>query len=88
MTKAAATTKAEKRTNKFCSNPEVPTGSATWGDYRRSGYDCEHLTPAADMSFSGKTMVDSFFMCNMNTQKPAFNRGIWNELKALVRYWP
>ena len=53
MTKAEATTKAAKRTNKFRSDPEIPTGSATTGDYRRSGYDRGHLAPAADMAFSG-----------------------------------
>ena len=87
MTKAEATTKAAKRTNKFCSDPEIPTGSATPGDYRRSGYDRGHLAPAADMAFSGRTMADSFFMSNMSPQKPAFNRGIWKELEALVRYF-
>lgn len=32
-------------------------------------------------------MTDSFFMSNMSPQKPAFNRGIWKELEALVRYF-
>ena len=85
MTKAEATTKAAKRTNKFRSDPEIPTGSATTEDYRRSGYDRGHLAPAADMAFSGQTMADSFFMSNMSPQKPAFNRGIWKDLEALVR---
>lgn len=85
MTKMEATTKVAKRTNKFRSDPEIPTGSATTGDYRRSGYDRGHLAPAADMAFSGQTMADSFFMSNMSPQKPAFNRGIWKDLEALVR---
>lgn len=76
-----------QRTNKFRSDPQIPTGSATPGDYRRSGYDRGHLAPAADMAFSGRTMADSFFMSNMSPQKPAFNRGIWKELEALVRYF-
>ena len=54
MTKAEATTKAAKRTNKFRSDPEIPTGSATAADYRKSGYDRGHLAPAADMAFSGQ----------------------------------
>ena len=87
MTKAEATTKAAKRTDRFRPDPEIPTGSATTGDYRRSGYDRGHLAPAADMAFSGQTMADSFFMSNMSPQKPAFNRGIWKELEALVRYF-
>ena len=87
MTKAEATTKRAKRTNKFRTDPQIPTGSATTGDYRRSGYDRGHLAPAADMAFSGQTMADSFFMSNMSPQKPAFNRGIWKDLEALVRYF-
>ena len=85
MTQTEATTKVAKRTNKFRSDPEIPTGSATTGDYRRSGYDRGHLAPAADMAFSGQTMADSFFMSNMSPQKPAFNRGVWKRLEALVR---
>ena len=85
MTKAEAATKVAKRTNKFRTDPEIPTGSATTGDYRRSGYDRGHLAPAADMAFSWQTMADSFFMSNMSPQKPAFNRGIWKDLEALVR---
>ena len=85
MTREEATTKEAQRTNKFRSDPQIPTGSATPGDYRRSGYDRGHLAPAADMAFSGQTMADSFFMSNMSPQKPAFNRGIWKDLEALVR---
>ena len=87
MTREEATTKEAQRTNKFRSDPQIPTGSATPGDYRRSGYDRGHLASAADMAFSGQTMADSFFMSNMSPQKPAFNRGIWKELEALVRYF-
>ena len=87
MTKAEATTKRAKRTNKFRVDPQIPTESATLADYRRSGYDRGHLAPAADMAFSGQTMADSFFMSNMSPQKPAFNRGIWKDLEALVRYF-
>ena len=85
ITHEEATTKAAQRTNKFRSDPQIPTGSATPGDYRRSGYDRGHLAPAADMAFSAQTMADSFFMSNMSPQKPAFNRGIWKDLEALVR---
>jgi len=87
MTREEATTKEAQRTNKFRSDSQIPTGSATPGDYRRSGYDRGHLAPAADMAFSRQTMADSFFMSNMSPQKPAFNRGIWKDLEALVRYF-
>ena len=85
LTAREALTKEALRTNRFRSDPEIPTGSATTADYRRSGYDRGHLAPAADMAFSVQTMVDSFFMSNMSPQKPAFNRGIWKRLEEQVR---
>lgn len=85
LTREEATTKAAKRTNRFVEDPEIPTGSATAADYRKSGYDRGHLAPAADMAFSARTMADSFFYSNMSPQKPAFNRGIWKDLEEQVR---
>ena len=85
LTKEQALTKAAKRGNDFKEDPEVPTGSATLADYRRSGYDRGHLAPAADMAYSLRTMGDSFFMSNMSPQRPKFNRGVWKDLEAQVR---
>ena len=85
LTAREALTKEALRTNRFRSDPEIPTGSATTADYRRLGYDRGHLAPAADMAFSVQTMADSFFMSNMSPQKPAFNRGIWKRLEEQVR---
>lgn len=85
MTYEEAVTKAAKRGDNFQEDPQVPTGSASLSDYRRSGYDRGHLAPAADMAFSIRTMDDSFYMSNMSPQKPAFNRGIWKDLEAQVR---
>lgn len=85
LTREEATTKAAKRTNRFVEDPEIPTGSATAADYRKSGYDRGHLAPAADMAFSARTMADSFFYSNMSPLKPAFNRGIWKDLEEQVR---
>jgi len=85
LTAREALTKEAQRTNRFRSDPEIPTGSATTADYRRSGYDRGHLAPAAVMAFSVQTMADSFFMSNMSPQKPAFNRGIWKRLEEQVR---
>ena len=85
LTAREALIKEAQRTNRFRRDPEIPTGSATTADYRRSGYDRGHLAPAADMAFSVQTMADSFFMSNMSPQKPAFNRGIWKRLEEQVR---
>lgn len=87
LTKEQALTKVAKRGNNFKEDPEIPTGSATLADYRRSGYDRGHLAPAADMAYSFRTMSDSFYMSNMSPQRPKFNRGIWKNLETQVRYF-
>lgn len=84
---AAKTNRVAERTNKFLSDPFVPTGSATDVDYKGSGYDRGHLAPAADMGWSVQTMAESFYYSNMSPQVPAFNRGIWKKLEEQVRDW-
>jgi len=84
---AAETHKTVKRSNDFCSDNEVPTGSATNADYQGSGYDRGHMAPAADMSWSVQTMQESFYYSNMSPQVPGFNRGIWKKLEEQVRQW-
>ncbi|MGL5785693.1 MAG: DNA/RNA non-specific endonuclease [Bacteroidales bacterium] len=76
-----------KRSDKFVKDPAVNLSQGGNEDYRRSGYDRGHLAPAADMSWSQKTMSESFYFSNMSPQKPAFNRGIWKELEEQVRKW-
>jgi len=85
MTKEEATTKAASRDDNFREDPQIPTGSATLADYRRSGYDRGHLAPAADMAYSIKTMDESFYMSNMSPQLGEFNRGVWKDLESQVR---
>jgi len=86
LTKAEVMGKV-KRKDDFREDPKVVSGSATLGDYKRSGYDRGHLAPAADMKFSKQAMSESFYMSNMSPQNPSFNRGIWKELEEKVRDW-
>lgn len=81
------TTKLYERTNKFISDPEVKTGTASNKDYKDSGYDRGHLAPAADMGWSSSAMAESFYYSNMSPQTPSFNRGVWKNLEELVRTW-
>ena len=76
-----------KRKDRFRSDPNIKTKSASLADYKGSGYDRGHLVPAADMKWSKEVMSESFFMSNMSPQKPGFNRGIWKKLETLVRKW-
>ena len=75
------------RTNDFRVDSMISTGSADLADYRKSGFDRGHLTPAADMAFDENAMSETFFMSNMSPQNPQFNRGVWKDLEAQVRVW-
>ena len=81
------TEKAFDRTDEFIPDPAVSTGTATVGDYSKSGYDRGHLAPAADMGWSQQAMAESFYFSNMSPQVPGFNRGIWKRLEEQVRTW-
>lgn len=83
----AETHKVVNRTNDFHPDNAVKTSSATNIDYIGSGFDRGHLAPAADMSWSKRSMEDSFFYSNMSPQVPGFNRGIWKKLEEQVRQW-
>ncbi|GAB4093475.1 DNA/RNA non-specific endonuclease [Flaviaesturariibacter terrae] len=75
------------RTNNFRVDPAIPEGGADGSDYEGSGYDRGHLAPAEDLSYSPRSMSESFYYSNMSPQVPAFNRGVWKRLEELVRYW-
>lgn len=79
--------KNAKRSDDFRADPEISTGSATPADYKKSGYDRGHLSPAADFAFSEKAMSETFYMSNMSPQKGSLNRGIWKDLESQVRLW-
>lgn len=75
------------RTDYFFDDPKVSSGSATYYDYKGSGYTKGHLAPAADMAFDTLAMRESFYMSNMSPQLRAFNNGIWRELEEQTRDW-
>jgi len=79
--------KNAKRSDDFRSDPEITTGSATPADYKKSGYDRGHLSPAADFAFDQNAMSETFYMSNMSPQKGGLNRGIWKDLETEVRLW-
>ncbi|MFZ1790590.1 MAG: DNA/RNA non-specific endonuclease [Saprospiraceae bacterium] len=75
------------RTDYFFDDPLIPSQSATFYDYKGSGYTKGHLAPAADMAFDTLAMRESFYMSNMSPQLRAFNNGIWRELEEQTRDW-
>lgn len=75
------------RSDDFRPDPEIKTGSASLADYKGSGYDRGHLSPAADFAFDKEAMSETFYMSNMSPQAGSFNRGIWKDLESEVRTW-
>lgn len=71
----------------FEEDPEVETGSASWRNYKKSGYDKGHLCPAGDRRFSEEAFVETFYTSNISPQLNDFNAGIWNRLEQKTRYW-
>jgi len=68
-------------------DPLVKGNSASWRNYKNSGYDRGHLCPAADRRFDKKAHDETFFTSNISPQKHEFNSGIWNDLEKKIRYW-
>jgi endonuclease G len=71
----------------FIEDTKVESGSASWKNYKNSGYDKGHLCPAGDMKFSKEAFDDTFLTSNISPQKHDFNEGIWNTLEQKMRYW-
>lgn len=71
----------------FIEDPLIATQSASWKNYKNSGYDKGHLCAAADMKFSKEAFDDTFYTSNISPQKHNFNDGVWNRLEQKTRYW-
>jgi len=59
---------------------------AKLSDYKRSGFDRGHMTPAGDHHESLAALHDTFSLSNMSPQVgEGFNRGIWEKLETHCR---
>lgn len=77
--------KNEIRTNRFFEEPRLPNGEgARLSDYRKSGYDRGHMSPAGDR-WSDRAMAESFTLANMVPQNPTNNRHLWAHIEEAVR---
>ncbi len=76
------------RKDQFKPDPAISKpDSATLNDYKNSGYDRGHLSPAADNRWSNEAMKESFQLSNISPQPPNFNQRIWASLENLIRAW-
>ena len=71
----------EERSNDFQPDPDVKGAKVVTKDYSHSGYDRGHMAPAADMKWSKKAMMESFYMSNICPQDHNLNTSDWSELE-------
>ncbi len=72
----------------FRQDPRIPGAVASRpADYEEPIFDQGHMVPNADMGFGDIPIMNSFIMSNMTPQFCQFNRGIWQILESLVRFW-
>ena len=75
-----------KRVDSFGPDPMLVSESNLLADYRGSGLDRGHVTPAADNLCNGpKVMAECFYFTNMIPQYHALNAGDWKTLETLTR---
>lgn len=73
--------KLQRRVGTFYSDTGLSAGSASLKDYKNSGWDRGHATPAGDMA-DYKSMGESFVLTNVFPQEHYLNVGGWRRLES------
>lgn len=74
------------RTDKFRPDPSLPKETDLAEDYKGSGLDRGHMSPAADNQCQTPRVQDEcFYFSNMAAQYHSLNAGDWKALEVLTR---
>ena len=74
------------RKDKFAPDPLLPEDSDLADDYKGSGFDRGHMSPAADNQCQTPLVQDEcFYFTNMAAQYHSLNAGTWKSLETLTR---
>jgi endonuclease G len=77
--------KDQVRTDKFYEELALPAGEgATLADYRKSGFDRGHMSPAGDR-WNAQAMAESFTLANVVPQDRVNNQRLWARIETAVR---
>lgn len=75
-----------KRIDSFYPDPKLQKDTDLGLDYKNSGLDRGHMSPAADNLCEGPNVLkESFYFSNMSPQYHALNAGDWKTLETLTR---
>lgn len=74
------------RKDDFNPDPFLPDYTDLAADYKNSGFDRGHMTPAASHLCMGKeAMQETFYFSNMTPQYHSLNAGDWKSLETMTR---
>lgn len=74
------------RKDKFQPDPKLKEHTDLLLDYKNSGFDRGHMSPAADNQCkTQKELDESFFFSNISAQYHSLNAGDWKTLETLTR---